>query len=138
LRLAADQATTEEWWEERRHDFELYTSDVVLNEARRGNPTMAAARMEKLRGIPFVARLPVAEELAAQLLAQGTLPPNAADDAAHVGLAAANNMDYLLTWNCAHINNPVLRRRIEDACGYCGLVCPVICTPYELMNWGKS
>ena len=138
LRLSADQADTEEWWEERRNDFELYTSEVVLVEARRGDPTMAAARIEKLRGIPIVARLPVAEKLAAQLLARGTIPPNAADDAAHLGLAAANAMDYLLTWNCTHINNPALRRRIEQVCGSCGLVCPVICTPCELLMRGKS
>ena len=29
LRLAADQETTEEWWEQRRRDYELFTSEVV-------------------------------------------------------------------------------------------------------------
>jgi hypothetical protein len=134
LRLAADQATTKEWWEQRRHDFDLFVSEHVILEARGGDPKMAAARIEKLRGIPLIGWSPVVDEMAVQLLADGTLPPNAADDAEHLGLAAANDMDYLLTWNCAHINNPVLRRRIEHACGSCGLVCPVICTPHELMK----
>ena len=43
-------------------------------------------------------------------------------------------MDYLLTWNCRHINNRALERRIERACIACGLACPVICTPTELME----
>jgi hypothetical protein len=134
LRLAADQATTEEWWEERRHDFDLFVSELVLVEVRRGNVEMAAARIKKLQGIPVVDGAPVADELAAQLLSDGILPSNAAVDAEHLGLAAVNGMDYLVTWNCAHINNPFLRRRIEQACGSCGLVCPVICTPRELLN----
>ena len=43
-------------------------------------------------------------------------------------------LDYLLTWNCRHINNPTLRRRIERACAACGLECPVICSPVELLK----
>jgi hypothetical protein len=42
-------------------------------------------------------------------------------------------MDFLLTWNCTHINNPHLIRRIEGACADLGFVCPVICTPEELL-----
>ena len=42
--------------------------------------------------------------------------------------------DPLLTWNCRHINNRALGRRIERACIACGLACPVICTPTELME----
>ena len=134
LRLAADQATTEEWWERRRHDFDLFVSELVLVEVGRGNAEMAAARISKLQGISIVEQSPFADELAEQLLADGILPSNAASDAEHLGLAAVNDMDYLVTWNCTHINNPFLRRRIEQVCGSCGLVCPVICTPRELVN----
>ena len=43
-------------------------------------------------------------------------------------------MNLLLTWNCKHINNPHLVRRIERACAERGLTCPVICTPEELLT----
>ena len=33
LRLAADQETTEEWWETKRHEYNLFTSEVVEVEA---------------------------------------------------------------------------------------------------------
>ena len=62
------------------------------------------------------------------------MPDVAADDATHMALAAAHGMDYLLTWNCRHINNHRIRTRIEQACEAAGLVCPDICTPTELMN----
>ena len=58
----------------------------------------------------------------------------AADDATHVALAAAHQMDFLLTWNCKHINNHNIRTRIQRACEAVGLVCPDICTPAELMK----
>jgi hypothetical protein len=134
LRLAADQHATKEWWEKRRHHFDLFVSDLVLREARRGNAQFAAARLETLHDIPALAASPAAEELAERLLRDGVMPTTAADDAAHLGLAAAHSMDFLLTWNCRHINNRALGRRIERACIACGLACPVICTPTELME----
>ena len=35
--------------------------------------------------------------------------------AAHVGIAAVNSVDYLLTWNLRHIANAAVRSRIERA-----------------------
>ena len=67
-------------------------------------------------------------------MTDGIIPSVAADDAAHLGLAAAHAMDFLLTWNCTHINNRYILRRIERACAVSGLTCPVICTPDELMG----
>ncbi len=61
-------------------------------------------------------------------------PANAADDAAHIAIAAVHQMDFLLTWNCKHINNRYTIRRIEQCCLRMGFTCPVIATPNELMN----
>jgi hypothetical protein len=132
LRLAADQQATKEWWNQRRHEFDLF--EVVFREAQRGDAKFAAARIETLRGIAVLKPLPEAEELTERLLRDGVIPPVAADDAAHLGFAAAHGLDYLLTWNCRHINNRAITRRIERACAACGLSCPVIATPVKLMN----
>ena len=61
-----------------------------------------------------------------------TIPPKAGTDALHVATAAVNGMDYLVTWNCTHINNAVLRPKIEACCEAHGFRCPIICTPMEL------
>ena len=118
LRLAADQETTQEWWEAER----------------RGDPTHAAAREAWLAGVPLLGDLPEANELAKRLLRDEIIPAVAADDATHVALAAAHQMDFLLTWNCKHINNHNIRTRIQRACEAVGLVCPDICTPAEMMK----
>jgi hypothetical protein len=134
LRLAADQDTTQQWWEAERHDFLLFISTTVLKEVRRGDPTYAAERVAWLAGVPLLGDLPEASQLAKRLLRDQIIPAVAVDDATHVALAAAHRMDFLLTWNCKHINNHNLRTRIQRACETVGLVCPDICTPAELMK----
>src|ERR1022692_2004208 len=49
LRLAADQETTQQWWEAERHDFLLFISTTALKEARGGDPVHAAAREPSTR-----------------------------------------------------------------------------------------
>ena len=134
LRLAADQETTQQWWEAEREDFLLFISATVLKEVRRGDPAYAAQRLAWLAGIPLLSDLPEASELAKRLLRDEIIPAVAADDATHVALAAAHRMDFLLTWNCTHINNHNIRARIQRACAAVGLGCPDICTPAELMR----
>jgi hypothetical protein len=106
----------------------------VVREVSRGDANFAAARLNHLRDVPLLPRTPEASALIAHLLARGIIPAVAEDDAAHIGLAAAHGMDFLLTWNCRHINNHHIRARIQRACEAVGLVCPDICTPAELMK----
>jgi hypothetical protein len=54
--------------------------------------------------------------LGSALIAEGPIPPQAAIDALHIAIAAVNGMEYLLTWNCTHIANAVMRPRIEVVC----------------------
>ena len=73
-------------------------------------------------------------DLARDLVRRGTLPVQARVDAAHVGIAAANGMEYLLTWNLRHLANASIRGKIEEAVRAAGMVPPIICTPEELME----
>lgn len=133
LQLAADQQTTEDWWNNRRQHYECFVSPVVADEVSRGDAAFAAARMARLAGLTVLPVNDAAQELTVRLLADDIIPAVAADDAVHLGVAAEHGMDFLLTWNCKHINNPHLIRRIEHACAAAGLACPIICTPAELM-----
>lgn len=132
LTAAAWQQATDEWWAERRPDFELFVSEAVVAEARSGDPAAAARR---LAVVAELADLDVSDEairLAAKLVADGAVPANAADDAVHLAVAAVHAMDFLLTWNCRHLDNAerksAMRRTIAEA----GYVCPEICSPHEL------
>jgi hypothetical protein len=100
----------------------------------RGDPAFAAARRGQLARVTLLRNISEAAELAKRLLRDQIVPLVAAADATHIALAAAHGMEYLLTWNCKHINNHRIRSRIERACAAAGLLCPDICTPAELMR----
>ena len=95
----------------------------------KGDSTFAAARLAIVQGLPILAPVSIAEEIAVRLVEKQIIPATAADDAAHIALAAAHRMDFLLTWNCKHINNAVIQRRIKRECDALDVPCPVICTP---------
>ena len=117
-----------------RQDFELFASQAVLEEARAGDPAAAAARLHALSEVQLLEATEQALFLALRLMDEVPLPRRAAVDAAHIATAAVHGMDYLLTWNCRHIANAVLRPDIEDICRVAGFEPPVICTPEELLR----
>ena len=131
--LAGQQEMTRRWWEKKRRDYDLFVSELVLEETALGDPEMAAARHATLAGLPQLAQTLEVDALAARILARGIIPPTAAPDAEHIALAAVHAMNFLLTWNCKHIANPLHRRRLEAVCAEADLVCPIICTPHHLI-----
>ena len=71
---------------------------------------------------------------AAAELGKVPLPPQAVIDASHISVAAEHGIELILTWNCKHIANPALQKRIESVCRELGCEPPVICTPHELLE----
>jgi len=134
LRVAANQSITIEWWETRRPGFELFISEFVTAEASLGNTEAAQKRLETIADLPKLAITESVRLLAAALISEGPIPPNAEIDAYHIAVATVNGVDYLLTWNCTHIANAIMRPRIEEVCRQQGFEPPIICTPQELME----
>ncbi len=132
-RIAADQQTTQDWWDFQRHEYDLFISEAVIEEISRGDARVAAQRVDLVRGLWVLRRTVETERIAERLLSRGTVPARAEQDAAHLALAAAHQMDYLLTWNCTHINNVHKEHEIAAACRAFGYACPRLCTPAELM-----
>ncbi len=133
LIVAAHQELTREWWETRRHEFALYASTVVIEEARRGDEVFAQSRMALIDQLGLVEVTPPARELAARLLIEAGLPSKANADALHIAVSAVNGIDYLLTWNCTHLANAAMIPRVNKICSVAGYQTPYICTPEELM-----
>lgn len=134
LILAANIEVTKEWWESRRSAFTLYISQVVLDEVAQGDSKIAANRLEILNGMPLVELNQSVRNLSAQFLSRSNLPPKASDDAVHIAAATVNRLDYLLTWNCKHIANAQIQRKLAQISLDFGYQLPIICTPYELLG----
>jgi hypothetical protein len=138
LVMAANQEVTHEWWTKCRDEYDLYVSQLVFEEASAGDSDAAEKRIETLRSIARLDVTAPATMLARMLVDGIPLPTKARADAIHIAVAAVNGMDFLLTWNCAHIANAALRPRIEKICREAGCEPPVICTPQELLARGES
>jgi hypothetical protein len=88
LYVAANQEYTRQWWAERRQDFELYASAVVVQEVRRGTPDLAASRLAYRTDVGILGVSDAAETLKEHLLTAAALPRNAELDALHIAVAA--------------------------------------------------
>ncbi len=115
-------------------EFDVFISEFVVAELSQGDSEASARRLDAIEGI---SELDVTEEvrkLGKALIAEGPIPKGAAIDAFHIAVAAVNGMDFLLTWNCTHIANAVMRPQVEEICRKHGYEPPTICTPQELME----
>lgn len=135
LILAAHQQITRDWWDLKRQNFQIFVSQLVIQEAGAGDSEAAQKRLQTLENIPLLDLTPEVLALAKALLDDGILPARAKEDALHLAAAAVHKMDFLLTWNCRHIANPDILRRIilwhSDSSIY---QFPVICTPAEFFG----
>jgi predicted nucleic acid-binding protein len=131
--VAAHQQVTREWWASRER-YALFTSQLVLREARAGNPDAAARRLEVLDETSVLDISLDADELARVMVVRGAVPAAAIADALHVAIAATNGLTHLLTWNLTHIANADSRGRLEAVCRDEGIAPPLIATPEEMME----
>jgi hypothetical protein len=106
--VAGHQQTTQEWWDNRRSQFDCSVSQVVVDEASIGDATEIEKRLAIISGLPVLKVTEEAEALVQAIIAAGILPPHAFPDAAHVAVSAVHKTDYLLTWSCKHLANAKL------------------------------
>ena len=54
LITAAHQQVTHDWWQNRRRDFELFSSQLVIQESSAGDAAVAQTRLQLLSDISLV------------------------------------------------------------------------------------
>ena len=132
---AGHQATTYQWWEHQRANYDLVISQVVVKEAGAGDPVAAARRLATLDDIPLLdANRPEVESLAEALIVNGALPTKAFVDALHIAVSSVAAVDILLTWNFKHIANGFMMKKIQHVCTENGFDCPQLLTPLQLLG----
>ena len=131
---AARQLLTRRWWEHERQNYELVTSQYVLDEAALGDPTLVAERLQALADVPLLELPSDVPRIAAEIVQRGILPTDALVDALHIAVAAFHEVESLLTWNCKHIANAQVVPRIRDLLLELGYAVPIVCTPEEMVG----
>ena len=78
---AARQQITNDWWEDRKSEFELFVSQYVLDEAGEGDLAAAKRRLELLSELALLDATEEIDELGGALITAGPIPQKAAIDA---------------------------------------------------------
>ena len=130
--LLGRRAATRAWWDEERDQYDSFCSAVVVTELRRGrfSEQKRCIRMaEKLRHLP-VSR-PV-RRLVDLLFDANVIPRTELEDAFHLALAVVHNVDFLLTWNYAHLANPHVQRQLQRLCQKEAIGMPLLVSPESM------
>jgi len=131
---SARQQITIEWWKSRRAEFHLYASQLVLNEAGKGDKNASEKRLNMLKDIELLELNGEAVKLADVFISRKAVSEKMGEDMLHIAVAAIYRLDYLLTWNCKHIANAEIHKKTAKICIDEGYEMPAICTPEELMG----
>ncbi len=131
---SARQAITIEWWETYRDLFDVFISELVLEEIGTGDLQAASNRLAIVENIPVLVATDSAKELAKALIVENAISASSAEDALHISIAAVQGIDFLLTWNFKHINNANMRDKITQVVNHLNFRSPILCSPEELIN----
>ena len=131
---SARQAITIEWWETYRDLFDVFISELVLEEIGTGDLQAASNRLAIVENIPVLVATDSAKELAKALIVENAISASSAEDALHISIAAVQGIDFLLTWNFKHINNANMRDKITQVVNRLNFRSPILCSPEELIN----
>lgn len=134
LIVAAHQQISHEWWNTQRYKYDCFISQLVIDEASFGDKSMIRKRLEIIQSLNALEVTDEVEQLAEVIIKNGIIPRSAMTDAAHIALASIHRMDYILTWNCKHLANASVQKRVRRVCQENGYLAPDICTPEELMG----
>ena len=72
------------------------------------------------------------DDLVDELLTRRIVPDTKPGDAIHMAVAAAHEMDHLLTWNYAHWANPIAQERLRAVCVKRTLRVPLLVSPESI------
>lgn len=130
----AKQRITEQWWPVALERFDIFVSETVLEEAGDGDPGAAAKRLAAIDDFPLLDIDEEVQNVYQTYLEHLPIPPNALRDATHLAVASVHGMDYVVTWNCTHIANGEIIKKLIRINSERGISIPVIVTPEELME----
>jgi hypothetical protein len=136
----ARRLLTRQWWETERGHFTLLVSSVTETELQEGDFPRQAECLKMVRRLRYVPIRKAAERLADQLLELKIVPAGKPRDALQLAVATDHEVDYLLTWNYAHLANPVVQERLTKVCQKSKRQCPMLVSPETIpqVRWGQT
>ena len=132
--MVARKNWTREWWDFRRQDYQLMTSEAVLDELSFGNYPVKNEALALMNELPLMPMELSIADIVETYIRRSVMPRDPTGDALHLALASYHKCDFLLTWNCNHLANANKFRHIRQVNTMLGLYVPALVTPLELLG----
>jgi len=132
IAMMARRLHTREWWDIERRHYTVWTSAFCEAELKAGTFIRQRDCLKMVRRLRYLPVITAARDLIEAILRYKVVPANKAVDAAHLAIAAIHGMDYLLTWNYAHMANPAVQAQFEKQCRAKDLVAPLMVSPESI------
>ena len=115
-------------------EYELFISSLVLAEVKRcSEPKLGRLRELIVLHNPFELEIDgEARALANKYIEYGIIPPRYFTDAQHIAVASVNDLDYIVSFNFAHIVREKTRNGVSGVNAINGYRSPKIISPAEL------
>ena len=118
-----------EWWDHEREHFRVVTSVATEQELTAGHFPRQSECLRTVRRLNYIPPTKLVREFAQRCLDTGLVPAGKGVDAIQLGLCVVHSVDYLLSWNYAHLANPVVQQKLNDLCNRAKLRTPWLVSP---------
>ena len=132
--MVARRIWTRHWWDNSKKNYELISSDPVIDELARGNYTTKKKTLQLMDDIKLVSVGKLVLDIVQIYIQNNVMPHDPLGDALHLALASFHKCDYLLTWNCKHLANANKFQHIKRVNAMLDLYVPMLITPLELIE----
>jgi hypothetical protein len=128
----ARRLKTREWWQDEREHFSVWVSAATEDELAAGKFGRQADCLRFVRRLSYLPISGPTRRFAAKLVERSVVPAEKPGDAVQMAACAVHRIDYLLSWNYAHLVNPVAQVQLEAVCRQLSLRAPLLVSPESI------
>ena len=107
------QTVTRDFWDNERHKYDLYVSQYVVDECKKGDAEAARKRLELIEGLPYLPINKEVDDLAEEYFKYLKIPSRAKTDCFHLAVSVIGKMDFLMSWNLTHLGSAYFSKVCE-------------------------
>jgi predicted nucleic acid-binding protein len=128
----ARRGRTRDWWQHERGNFSVSVSAASEDELAAGKFRRQADCLRFARKLSFLTIDAKTRDFSATLVERGVVPAEKPGDALHMAVCAVHGIDYLLSWNYAHLVNPIAQVKLEMVCRQLLFRAPLLVSPESI------
>jgi len=132
--MVARRLWTRDWWDNHRSDYEICTSEAVIEELEKKSFPSQNDALALIDPLPQLDITPEVTDAVKVYISHRVMPKDPVGDALHLAVASYHKCDFIITWNCHHLANANKFGHIRRINTLLGFFVPTIVTPLEFLG----